>query len=273
MSRRREAREQQQTEFLQQNPTLIEYNTRIEPAKNDSNQYVLQVTQDDNDPVQTDVPEFDFQLFPPKIEGALPYLITVEDEIEAPGAELDASYTYVNWRGQTREADGLVAISGLGIGVNSASDIGGIVGEIFKGDLGLEDLTLFASISDNEKLGVEVSDEAPEGAVEPTAEDAPFLDLNGREVGIGFDVISGEGQIMITLINSDTGEISEQLFDTFIAGQSRRPSVEDIDHILAEMPEGGNFDQFKIGTTGDLEITVTGIDLVSGYNYGEVVPS
>lgn len=256
---RRDARDQETTAFLQQNPSFIEYNTQIAPAQDDKGRFVLEITQDDNDPVQTEAPGF--SLLPP--QGALPDLISVGGDQEAPGAEVEASY---ETRRGLKEAS--VAVSELGIGVTSGGDMKDFIKELLKGDLGPEDLVKFATISDGENLEVEVDDEAPEGAVVPDSEGFPFLELSGREVGIGFDVISGSGKIQITLIDANTGEPETIEFDTFVAGATRRPSTVEIDHIMAQMSDGGQFDAIMISTTGDLEITVTGIDLVSGYSEG-----
>lgn len=261
---RRDARQQETTAFLQQNPSLIEYHTHIAPAQDETGRFVLEITQDDNDPVQTEAPEFSFI----PLEGALPDLLSLSNEIETPGGDLDGSYTYVDRRDRIKEGDASVTVSDLGIGVASGGDVKNLFGELFKGDLDPEDMARFGTISDNERLELEVDDEAPEGAVEPLPEDAPYLDLSGREVGIHFDVISGSGRIEITLIDAETGEPTVLEFDTFVAGTTRRPSVVDIDHIMAELPDGGQFDRVLISTTGDLEITVTGIDLVSGYDEG-----
>ena len=259
---RRAAREQETTAFLQENPHLIEYKTTIAPAKDDNDRFVIEVTEGDNDPVQSEAPGFSF--FPP--QGAVPNLISVESEVEVSGTELDASY-----ESRRGVKDASVAVSDLGIGVTSGSDLTSLVREIVKGGLGPEDLVKFATISNNENLEVEVDDEAPEGAVTPDSETFPFLELSGREVGIGFDVISGSGKIQITLIDAVTGEPEIIEFDTFVAGETRRPSTVEIDHIMAQMSDGGQFDAVMISTTGDLEITVTGIDLVSGYAYGELI--
>ena len=248
---RRALKQQETTSFLQQNPTLIEYNTNIAPAQDHHGRFVIEVTEEDNEPEQSEAPKI-----------SVPGLISVGDDAEAAGVEVDASY-------ETRRGlkDASVAVSDLGIGVTSGGDLVNLFFEFIKGDLGTEDLVKFATISDNENLEVEVDDEAPEGAVTPDPEMFPFLELSGREVGIGFDVISGSGKIEITLIDADTGEPTVLEFDTFVPGfVGRRAAQIDIDHIMAEMPNGGQFDAVMIGTTGDLEITVTGIDLTSGYS-------
>lgn len=254
---RRAAKEQAKTSFLQQNPTLIEYKTHIAPAQDERDHHVLEFTQDDNAPLHSDAPGF--SLFP--AQGSVPGLMSLGGDHEAPGVEIEASH---EGRRGLREAS--VAVSDLGIGVTSGSDAGTLVREILRGNLGIEDLFKFATISSDENLEVNVYDQAPEGALLPDDHEFSFLELSGKEIGVGFHVISGSGKIQITLINYGAEDSETLEFDTFVAGSSRRPSTVEIDHIMTQMSDGDHFDAVMISTTGDLEITVTGIDLVSGYS-------
>lgn len=260
MSRGRSSRQSSTDDFLQNNPTLIEYETDIDVVKNDTGNHVLEVTRDGGAPEQTDVP--DPSLFPP--EGSIPHLITLESSIEGPNFELDASY-------QTRffgERDASVPLSDLGIGVTSGKDVGSLIKAIIANDVDAGDIIKFATASSQETLTLDI-DEIP-------LEGGGFLDHGGTSICIGIEILDGDGQVHVVLVD-DEGPSVEQLFDTEVevempADPSRargykysETEIQTLEEIKMFMPEGQTFESVEIGTTGDLQIAVTGIDFTTGY--------
>lgn len=272
MSRARGARETEATDFLQNNPTLIEFTTEIEVVQNDNGNHVLEVTQDGGTPEQTDVPDTNLKFWKGPIEGSIPGIVTVESAIEGPNFGLDAEY--LNWRKQEKDAS--IVLTELGIGVTSGGDVLGVLLEAIKGDPDLDDLIGFVAASPHETLQLSLDDR-------PLESGGPF-DFGGTSITFGIDILDGEGQIEVVLID-DEGLPSEHLFNTEVevavevesssgAGRARaakqaqqqtEPQFQTVEEITAVMAEGQTFESVEISTTGDLEISVTGIDFTTGY--------
>lgn len=243
MSRGRAAARSAQTDFLQSNPKLIEYNTEIDVVKNDDGHHVLEVTRDRGAPEQTEAPEASLR----NLEISIPHLATVNKEIEGPNFDLSSSAR--------------TTLSDLGVGVASLRDIGKL---IFSKDKEAAFQGL-GTVGRKEALELEIDEIPLEGGAEP-------LDHGGTSICIGVDILGGEGQIQVVLIDEEGGE-TIHFFDTTaeveVAGNSRaRPAtteIEIVEKIKATMAPGQTFEDVEISTTGDLEIAVTGIDFTTGY--------
>lgn len=246
MSRRRLDKQAEATVFLDANPTLIEFETHIEVAQNDTGRHVLAVTVDDEDTVLTEAPQL-----------SVPDLVSITGDIEGPNFELDA-FTTFRWFGQEREGRGYVALSDLGIGVSSTKDFINIGFQALQGDLEFEDIQKVATASPNEALRLAV-DEVPH-----ESGDGPALDHGGKSIEIDFDVVSGEGTVQIVLTDDETGQETVYEFETEVpSGRGR--GTELVDSLQAIMGENTTFEEVEIRTTGDLEINVVGIDMTTGY--------
>lgn len=242
MSRGRSARQTQQEDFLQQNPRLIEYETEIDVVKNEDGNHVLEVTQDGGAPEQTEAPEASLR----NLEISIPNLATVNKDIEGPNFDLSSN--------------GRATVSDLGIGVASGRDI---LKLIFAKD---KEAAFQGLGTLGKKEGLELTlDEIP-------LEGGGALDHGGTSICIDLDVMRGDGQIQVVLIDDDGGSV-EHLFDTMVEvetpGNSRaRPAtteLQPVEQIKATMDDGLTFESVEIGTTGDLEIAVTGISFTTGY--------
>lgn len=267
MSGRRGVAEGVQQVFAQNNPTQFNEETRIEVAQDSRGRHVLEVTEQGEEPVQTEVPDLNLKFWKGPIEGSIPELITVGTEIEGPNFELDASYSYVKW-GREKEGDASIALSDLGIGVTSGGDVLGVLWDAIKGNLDEDSLVKFVSSTPNETLELAIDDIPTEyGEGNPD-----FLEHGGKSVGIDFDILGGEGTIQIVLIDDETGEEEMFEFDTEVeveagAGRGRAgvTETEIRDYAEASMGDDLTFENVEIRTTGDLEIAVTGIDFSTGY--------
>jgi len=245
---------------------LIEDRSRIDVGQDARGRYVLEVTEAGSDPVQSD---------PSKL--ALDNLVSIGRSIEGPGVELDAYTTYTFW-GREFEGRGYVALSDLGAGVSSTRDLGQVIGAALEGELGLEDIQKFGTAGPKETLRLTLEDENQQSG---EGQEFMFLDQGGKSVGIEFDILGGEGTVEVTLIDDETGVETTHEFETEVEvevasgsgrGRAGLTELQIVEQIQADMGGPNTFEQVEISTTGDLEIAVTGISLVSGFvDIGEVI--
>lgn len=284
---RRQQRQEEKEEFLDQNPQLIEYESRIEVGRGmehpyakevleihscddeePEGPYVAQVTQDgeplpsftaimDADPSQT------LAAFVDSPAGFLSASGSFGPEILGPppgGEIMIMSHPY---------SRNLLSLSENGFGVAQSEDmdvhtIPRLLDEPIEGPEEMSGGNDYAL--DGEELLVFEGPFSgiPVGFI-PYMEDefghGPDFGLTG--FGIDFTVLNGQGTVEMALIDFGSYDEEPMFFSQAAAGTSRRTSDGSLE---ADLQSGDTFDVALISVTGTLEIAVTGIDVSSNFD-------
>ena len=278
MSRRRAAREQEKEEFLQQNPELIRYNTRIEVAAEEDEKnewedagFSVESRVDGGPPFEAftrevlDTPDF-----------------TLIDEAEGPGFFLYAGSTDPFLNPLEIQANGpelfeagpaALSLSENGFGVASGDEFPffqvdeevavQLLDEEEEDEIpdGLDSLgageVLFLDVDAPLKPLVPKKPEPQEpGTLKE--EDGPFILPGGTSFGIDF-TSEGTGSVVISLFGVDQKETIEFTESLFVGRGGGGLQGFDVD-----LPEGV-FQYAEVTTTGSLEISIVGIDLETNF--------
>jgi len=113
--------------------------------------------------------------------------------------------------------------------------------------------------------------EYPEGGdgdlIEVNGAEMEFLELGGVSVKVDYEVISGSGDVMITLVDRPVYEGEPFTVETFGMAGGAGGSLS------ASLQEGQFFDNAELSVSGDLEIVVTGIQYVTNLGDDFLAPS
>ena len=231
MSRRREAREQEKQDFLEQNPDLIDYTTRIEPV-NSGGLFNVDISHNGG-------PELPGSPFATSLNAGDGLAVGLLDGPDFFLFAQDSGPLILDSTSQ-------VTINAKGIGVedtnNPAADGFGI-------------------IEDGEILGIYMDENNfffPGSAPSPTEVD----EFGATSLGVDF-IGRGSGTVQLQFLDEDTGElvIEEMAFGS----RGRRGSE---GRFEAEPESDHIFEAVGITTTGSLEISVVGIDLGTNFESG-----
>lgn len=257
---RRATREQETQDFLEQNPQLIEYQTRIEvlqipvddkcddgpimypPMYGYDQGFFVEVTPDEGMPY----PAFSAPLFSLSDVGTIAFFVE------------GGNFGLYGAQALGREGgDSLVTLSGAGFGVISFDE--------FFGDAKMDGPSGFADgfdrIDSSEALILDVFNGPFFGPKQTLLTEGPeVMETGGTSLGIDFTG-TGRGTVQIVLVDLDTGEEFLQEM-SFRGGRGGKDG-----YFEADMPEG-QFEFAAITTTGTLEISVVGIDLGTNFNGG-----
>lgn len=287
MSRRREAREQAREDFFETYPQLFRSETRIEVIRPEEDHGAEDIVSFDieKDPWQ---PPFRAQVTVDGEPGdsSTAFFETTPDqtlafEVRFPGGEVSANPEEKDDDGpevSLVEEDGfdLLSLTEDGFGVAQSSSI------YMPRIVTLEDIpsemgpsSEDRALNGDERIVIDVRgpkehrgrDEVSEPGIDE--DEGPGFELGGKELGIDFKVLGGSGTVQVVLIDEDDEGAEPLVFEMTAGGSRRRDTMEG--RIEAEMEGDSAYDTAYIAVTGDLEITVVGIDMSTNFEAIELV--
>lgn len=258
MSRRREQKQQEKEDFLEQNPELITYETRFEvvPVEKEEEtskkgggekptRYEVEITQDGEE-LEYDVG---------RIKGDRD--LTQVRYVESEAGDLSPGYQFGPEDGPPQKISDVLTLSEYGFGISQASGKGGPDGaKKGEGDDREPPSTQDFALDGDEVLVFQ----APRSIVTDLQDSREAeRDLGNIEFGIDYTVLGGRGTVEIILVDYDGEETVEGASGFLRAGQDGSLDV--------EMPEG-TYEEARISVTGNLEIAIVGIDVTSNTDGG-----
>lgn len=286
---RRQQRQEEKEEFLDQNPQLIEYESRIEVGRGMEHPYAKEVMEidscDDEEPEGPYVAQVtqDGEPLPSftAIIDADPSQ-TLADFVDSPAGFLSAGGEFgPGMMGPPPGGEVMVMPHFYSRNVLSLSENGFGVAQSEGMEMYAIPMLLDEPLEEPEEMPGG-NDYALDGE-ELLVFEAPFFKFMGPiEViphmdgefgpkpefgltgfGIDFTVLNGQGSVEMALIDFDSDDEEPMFFSQAASGSSRRTSDGNLE---ADLQNGDTFDVALIRVTGSLEIAVTGIDVSSNFD-------
>lgn len=260
MSTRRNIDVQANETFIEDHPELERTVTTLEVGEGRKGRPDIEATQDGE---EIRVRLQDTEKTPP--------FVTIAESARLPDGRLSTTSTDDDDGPQNKQKiDTDLVLTEDGFGVRTESFGGEEQQRGKNGDI--DDTT----IEEGEALTLQLSGPRDQGP-QVQSEDGPdeeldFLELGGVSLLIDYEVVSGSGDVVVTLIDRDADRDEGRVttFEEFAAG-GRRGAAEG--SIEASLEGDHYFDRAEVTVEGDLEIVVTGIQYVTNFGDNIVDPT
>lgn len=263
MSRRRAQKEQEKEDFLEQNPELQRYTTRIEVVEVEDGSSDSSSDSFSDDGWDSEIVEYEAEATrdgeavysDTDTDVVLPSL-TLADDVSIDGGTLRAR------SGEEDDEDLYLSLSENGFGAAAEPELDfGYLDTYEHSPSEMMPNSQDFALDGDEQLVFYSRDER-KSDFGPESEIGPDYELGATEFGIDFTVLSGRGTVELMLV--DYSE-DERYPDTVQATSAFLRSGQD-GSLEVEMPEG-TYDRAYVSVTGSLEIAVVGIDVTSNTEF------
>lgn len=272
---RRAIKQQKKEDFLDANPELFRSETRIEVGRTEESNLQENVQPQPFSTLKTKLSPYEAQV---TIDGEPGFAFTATASIDDnqtlahfigfPTGQLNAGSPFgpVNIQSYSLMSD-LLSLTENGFGVAQYDDY--MYYRSMESMLPMAPSGNDAALDGDEKIFLDLFSFGPSKEIEafiPLGEEihSPEYELGGKEFGIDFKVLGGVGKVQIVLIDFDNLDADPVMAEMNAGG--RRPSSRiDEGHLDVGMDGDSAYDAAYIAVTGDLEISVVGIDMSTNF--------
>lgn len=272
---RRAVKQQKKEDFLDANPQLFRSETRIEVGRAEENNPHENIQLQPLTTLKTKLSPYEAQV---TIDGEPEFAFTgivdydenqtLAQFIDFQTGTLNAGNPFgpVNIQSYSLMSD-LLSLTENGFGVAQYDDY--MYYQYMESMLPMAPSGNDAALDGDERIFFDLFGFGPSKEIEafiPLGEEMhePAYELGGKEFGIDFKVLGGAGTVQIVLIDFDDPDADPVIVEMNAGG--RRPSSRvDEGHLEAGMDADSAYDAAYIAVTGNLEISVVGIDISTNF--------